>query len=242
MYIENRIRAIVKTISWRVLATLATIILVYIFVGEIEIAAAVGGLEVITKLILYYFHERIWNKVHLGKHQITPFVLWFTGLSGAGKSTIADRVYENLKKKGYKVERLDGDTVRSIFPQTGFTKKDRNTHIRRIGFLASILEKNGIIVIASFVSPYRESREFVRGQCKNYIEVFVDAPLETCEERDVKGLYAKARKGEIENFTGISDPFECPEKPEIKINTDKETIEQSQKRVLNFIQPYLDAY
>ncbi len=242
MYIENRIRAVIKTLSWRLLATLTTILLVYIFVGKVEIAAAVGGLEVITKLVLYYFHERAWNKIHLGKHHITPFVLWFTGLSGSGKSTIADKVYEHLKSRGYRVERLDGDTVRSIFPKTGYTKEDRNTHIRRIGFLASILEKNGIMVIASFVSPYKESREFVRSQCRNYIEVFVNASLQTCEKRDVKGLYKQAINGEIHNFTGVSDPFETPEKPELIINTEKETIEDSFKKVTMYIQKYLNDY
>ncbi len=223
-------------------ATLTTIILVYIIVGRIDIAAMVGGLEIITQLILYYFHKRFWNKMHLGKHQLTPFVLWFTGLSGSGKSTIADKIYEFLKRRGLKVERLDGDTVRSIFPQTGFTKEERNTHIKRIGYLASILEKNGIIVIASFVSPYNESRDFVRNLCNNFVEVFVDASLERCEERDVKGLYAKARRGEIKNFTGISDPFEVPENPEIVLNNDNESIDESFKKVNNYIEKNFNDY
>lgn len=240
MYIETRKRAIVKTISWRILATLTTAAIVYVLVGRLDIAAAAGGIEMVLKMIFYYFHERAWNKLHIGKHQVTPFVLWFTGLSGSGKSTLANQVYQRLKKKGYKVERLDGDTVRSIFPSTGFTKDARNTHIRRIGYLASILEKNGVIVIASFVSPYKESREFVRELCNNFVEVHVDASVEECEKRDVKGLYKKARAGEIKNFTGIDDPYENPENPGIYLNTDEETEERSLKKVFDHIVKYLD--
>jgi adenylylsulfate kinase len=233
---EKKSIAINKILSWRILGTIVTIILVYVFTKRTDIAVMVGCAEIALKLILYYFHEKIWNRK---QKSFTPFVLWFTGLSGAGKSTIADKVYDYLKSIDVKVERIDGDSVRSIFPQTGFTREDRNTHIRRIGYLASILEKNGIIVLASFVSPYNESRNFVRSQCKNYIEVYVNASLEKCEEREVKGLYAKARKNEINNFTGISDPFEIPENPEIILNTDKETIEESCNKIVDYMRRYL---
>ncbi len=167
------------------------------------------------------------------------FVLWFTGLSGSGKSTLADAVSRRLKRRGLRVERLDGDTVRSVFPQTGFDRASRNEHIRRIGYLASILERNGIIVIASFISPYRESRDFVRSQCKRFVEVFVDAPMEVCEERDVKGLYKKARNGEIANFTGIDDPYEAPSKPELIIRTDEESVQKSTNEIMQFIRKKL---
>lgn len=156
-----------------------------------------------------------------------PVVLWFTGLSGAGKTTLANKVHEYLVEKDIKVERLDGDTVRSIFPQTGFTKEERDNHVNRIGFLASILERNGIIVVASFISPYRDSRDFVRGLCTNFVEVYVKASLATCECRDAKGLYKKAREGQIQNFTGISDPYEPPRNPEIVIETDHQSVEES---------------
>lgn len=142
MFIESLKRAITKTLSWRLIATFTTASIVYMLVGRMDIAALAGGIEMIAKMILYYFHERIWNNIHIGKKQVEPFVLWFTGLSGSGKSTISEEVYKYLKKKKYKVEHLDGDTVRSIFPNTGFTKEDRNNHIRRIGYLALILEKN----------------------------------------------------------------------------------------------------
>jgi adenylylsulfate kinase len=241
LYIETHTRAVIKTISWRILATLTTATIVFILVGKIEIAAIAGGTEMILKIIFYYFHERIWNRIHIGKKQITPFVLWFTGLSGSGKSTLANLLYNKLVKKGYKVERLDGDTVRSIFPQTGFTREDRNSHIKRIGYLASILEKNGVIVIASFISPYKESREFVRGLCKNFIEVYVDTSIEECERRDVKGLYKKARAGEIKNFTGINDPYEIPEYPEIIVRTDDQSLKVSMEKIEECIKRFFDG-
>jgi len=183
MYRENKKRSIMKTLSWRMLATVTTILIVYFFTGKLNLSLAVGGVEVVTKIILYFFHERIWNKIHFGKKTIKPFVLWFTGLSGAGKSTLADKVYQYLNQKGIRTERLDGDVVRTIFPNTGFSKEDRDNHIQRVGFLASILEKNGVIVISAFISPYREARKFVRDQCENFIEVYVNATLETCEKK-----------------------------------------------------------
>lgn len=226
MYIESHYRAIIKTASWRILATFITGLLVYLFVGRIDIAAFVGGAEMITKLVVYYTHERIWNRFNFGKMHVEPFVLWFTGLSGSGKSTLANKLYSYIKDKGYRIERLDGDTVREIFPQTGFSKEERDSHVKRVGYIASMLEKNGVIVVSSFISPYQEARDFVRGLCKNFIEVHVSTSLEECERRDIKGLYAKARNGEIKHFTGISDPYEPPRNPEISVDTEHKTIEQ----------------
>jgi adenylylsulfate kinase len=167
------------------------------------------------------------------KHR--SFTLWFTGLPSSGKSTLADAVFARMKKSGRKVERLDGDSVRAVFPQTGFDRESRNEHIRRIGYLASILEKNGIIVIASFVSPYRESRDFVRTLCKNFIEVHVSASIDVCEERDVKGLYRRARKGEIRNFTGVDDPYEEPLRPELIVRTDIDSVRKCIQQIMNYI-------
>ena len=235
MYREVKERSIIKTLSWRVLATLTTCLLVYLFTGKLLIAASVGGIEVVVKLVLYFVHERVWDKIKFGKKANEPFVVWLTGLSGSGKSTLADRITSEVGKKGYKVERLDGDSVREIFPKTGFTKEDRDQHIKRIGFLASILERNGIIVVSSFVSPYREARGFVRGLCKNFIEVHVKASVEVCEERDTKGLYKKARSGLIKNFTGIDDPYESPESPDIVVDTANESQEESLLKILNYL-------
>jgi adenylylsulfate kinase len=159
-------------------------------------------------------------------------VVWLTGLSGSGKSTLADWVAGELVRRGHPVERLDGDSMRAFFPNTGFSKGERDAHVRRVGFLASRLEAHGITVIASFVSPYRESRDFVRGLCQRFIEVYVATPLAECERRDVKGLYAKARRGEIGEFTGISDPYEPPLVPDLTIDTSRMNVEDAGRCIL----------
>lgn len=161
------------------------------------------------------------------------FVLWFTGLSASGKSTVADAVAEKLIKRGLKIERLDGDIVRkSLTKDLGFSKEDRDENIQRVTFVAKLLSRNGVGVIASFISPYREVRKKIREETTNFVEVFVKCPLEVCEKRDPKGMYKKARAGEIKNFTGIDDPYEEPENPELVLNTDKETVEESVEKVI----------
>jgi len=159
-------------------------------------------------------------------------VIWLTGLSGSGKSTIARWVVQRLADEGVAVELLDGDAIREVFPQTGFSKAERDTHVKRVGYLASRLEFHGVTVVVSLVSPYRESRDFVRGLCREFVEVHVSAPIEECERRDVKGLYARARRGEIKNFTGIDDPYEAPERPELAIDTSRMTVEEAGAQVL----------
>ena len=161
-----------------------------------------------------------------------PAVVWLTGLSGSGKSTLSRWVADRLRADGHRVEELDGDSIRAVFPSTGFTRAERDAHVRRVGYLASRLEHHGVFVIASLVSPYRESRDFVRGLCRNFVEVHVSTPLEVCEARDVKGLYARARRGEIRNFTGIDDPYEPPSKPEVAVDTAATTVEEAGSRVL----------
>jgi len=164
------------------------------------------------------------------------FVLWFTGLSQAGKTTVANRVYDILKKKGVKLERLDGDIVRkSISADLGFTKEDRNENIRRVMRVAKLLSQNGTGIICSFISPYKKIRDEIRKEVNNFIEVFCNCPLEVCEKRDTKGLYKKARKGEIQHFTGISDPYEPPDNPEVELKTDRETIEESTTKVIDYL-------
>jgi adenylylsulfate kinase len=159
-------------------------------------------------------------------------VLWFTGLSGSGKSTIAARVHEELQRRGVEVEYIDGDALREVFPNTGFTRTEREEHLRRAGYMASRLAAHGVTVVASFVSPYRESRDFIRKLCSGFVEVYVATPLEECERRDVKGLYARARRGEIRNFTGIDDPYEPPEHPELTLDTSTLSVDQCVARVL----------
>ena len=166
---------------------------------------------------------------------MTAAVVWFTGLSGSGKSTVAEWVAAELRRGGRPVEMLDGDAMRRVFPNTGFSKAERDAHIRRVGFLASRLEHHGVTVVASFVSPYRESRDFVRGLCRNFIEVYVSTPIEECERRDVKGLYAKARRGEIQEFTGVSDPYEPPITADLVLDTSRMSVEEAGRQVLAIV-------
>jgi len=166
------------------------------------------------------------------------FVLWFTGLSGAGKTTAAKAVLAKLEKEypHQKIERLDGDVVREhLTKDLGFSKEDRQTNLGRVRFVAELLSRNNVGVLSSFISPYKEDRDIIRKQTTNFIEVFVNAPLEVCEKRDVKGLYQKAREGKIQAFTGISDPYETPENPEIELHTDLEEIEQSAEKVVQYL-------
>lgn len=159
--------------------------------------------------------------------------VWFTGLSGSGKSTIARAVEAALRARGAKVEVLDGDVVRTNLSKgLGFSKEDRDTNVRRIAFVAELLARNGVVAITAAISPYREIRREARAMNARFIEVFVDAPLDVCEARDVKGLYAKARRGEIAQFTGIDDAYEPPERAEIVCRTADETVEQSAAKVL----------
>ncbi len=165
------------------------------------------------------------------------FTLWMTGLSGAGKTTIAKLLEEKLHARGVKIERLDGDVVRqSLTRDLGFTKEDRDKNIERVTFVAKLLSRNDVGVVASFISPYQEVRDMVREETTNFIEVFVHAPLEVCAERDVKGLYAKAFAGEIENFTGVSDPYEEPENAELVIRTHEQTPEESAGVIIAYLE------
>ncbi len=159
--------------------------------------------------------------------------LWFTGLSGSGKSTIASNVEAVLKDQGLKVEVLDGDEVRTHLSKgLGFSKEDRDTNIRRIAYVAKLLTRNGVLAITAAISPYREIRDEARENIGDFVEVFVKCPLDTLVARDVKGLYEKAIKGEIANFTGVSDPYEEPLNPDVLVETDKESIEESVAKVL----------
>lgn len=146
-------------------------------------------------------------------------VIWMTGLSGSGKSTIAGCLVDELLRRGHAVEHLDGDILRQMFPSTGFSREARDEHIRRVGYLAALLAKHGVIVVVSLISPYQDSRDFARRLAPAFLEVYVSTPIEECERRDVKGLYAKARRGELRQFTGVDDPYEPPTQPEITIDT-----------------------
>jgi adenylylsulfate kinase len=162
------------------------------------------------------------------------FTLWFTGLSGAGKTTVSEIVEKELRRRIDSVEVLDGDIVRTNLSKgLGFSRADRDTNVLRIGFVANLLTRNGVAVIVSAISPYKEARDQVRREIGDgFIEVFVSCPVEVCAERDVKGLYKKAFAGEITGFTGISDPYEPPAAPELTLRTDEEEPEESARRVI----------
>jgi len=167
------------------------------------------------------------------------FTLWFTGLSGAGKTTIADIVEHELRERERRVEVLDGDIVRTNLSKgLSFSREDRNVNVLRIGFVANLLTRNGVGVIVSAISPYKEARDQVRRRIIDFVEVFVDAPLEVCAERDVKGLYKKAYSGEIKAFTGVSDPYEPPAAPDLVLKTDEEEPQESARKVLEKLEFY----
>jgi adenylylsulfate kinase len=173
----------------------------------------------------------------MSKEQSKGVTIWLTGLPCSGKTTIANSLSKILKEKGYKVEVLDGDVIREYISKgLGFSREDRFENIRRVSFVAKLLTRNDVITIVAVISPYREMRKMAREMIgENFIEVFVNAPLEVCEKRDVKGMYKKAREGLIKNFTGIDDPYEPPENPDIEIRTDILTVPECVAKILNFL-------
>jgi adenylyl-sulfate kinase len=235
----------------------------------------IGAAEVVTKMTLYYFHERIWYRVNFGldrknerKERIKrsenvakniftqsfkidqekrkglleqkSVLVWFTGLSGSGKSTMANLLESELHASGFKTYILDGDNIRKgLCADLSFTDQDRIENIRRIGEVSKLFLDSGIVVLSAFVSPFQSDRDQVKNLVgsENFIEVFVDCPLEVCEERDVKGLYKKARNGEIKNFTGINSPFEIPDNPDIVLKTAVENPKDLLNKLLEIIEP-----
>lgn len=238
MYKETNLRSIGKGVSWRVFATTTTIIIVYMFFGRLDLAIAAGILETVAKIALYWAHERAWVKIKWGRKKIEPFNLWFTGLPLSGKTTIADAVFKELEKLDIPLERLDSKDIRDVVPNIGFSREDRNRHMYRVGHLIKTLQHNSISTVASFVSPYKESRKAIRDMVKNNIVVYIKADIETCKKRDYKGVYAKALQGEIENFTGISDTYEEPQHAEITIDTDEINVEEATKTIIKYIKTH----
>lgn len=273
--INSKKRHLAKTITWRIIGTFDTIILAWIISGDPATGLKIGGAEVVTKMILYYFHERVWYKVNFGlrrskernnfnaytdkvsenivhqdfninnsKRQLlmsqVPLLVWFTGLSGSGKSTMANMLESELHDRGYKTYILDGDNIRQgLCNDLTFTEKDRKENIRRVGEVSKLFIDSGVIVLSAFVSPFAKDRAHVKsviGSSK-FVEVFVDCPIEVCEQRDVKGLYKMAREGKIKNFTGVSSPFENPEKPDLILKTAEVDSKILLSDLLNFIEP-----
>src|SRR5437763_3557163 len=172
------------------------------------------------------------------------FTIWFTGLSGAGKSTLSEAIEERLKARGRNVEILDGDIVRTHLSKgLGFSREDRDTNIRRIAFVCNLLSRNGVICISAAIAPYSEARAWARREIGNFVEVYVKCPIDVCRQRDVKGLYKLADEGKIKGFTGVDDPYEEPDHPELVVETDKETVEESVSRIISKLEElgYLES-
>ena len=235
MYKETNTRSIAKGISWRVIATTTTIAIVYFFFDRLDLAIAAGMIETLLKVGLYWLHERAWFKVRWGRERIEPFNLWFTGLPLSGKTTIANRVYEELLKLDIPLERLDSKEIRDVVPNIGFSREDRNRHMKRIGHLIKTLQNNAISTVASFVSPYTESRKTIRHMVKNTVVVYIKATPQSCQARDYKGVYAKALRGELPYFSGVNDPYEEPQHAEIIIDTDRLSVEEATEQIVTYI-------
>lgn len=235
MYKETNKRSITKGISWRVVATTTTIAIVYFFFDRLDLAIAAGIIETVLKVGLYWIHERVWFKVQWGRKKIEPFNLWFTGLPLSGKTTIADKVYEELQKLHIPLERIDSKDIRELIPDIGYSREDRSRHIHRIGNLIKTLQNNSVSSVASFVSPYQENRKVIREMVKNNVMVYVKADIETCKQRDYKGAYVKAMSGEYQNFSGVNDVYEEPQHAEIVIDTDKLSIDEAVDIIVKYM-------
>jgi len=238
MYRETNKRSIIKGISWRIVATTTTIAIVYVFFERLDLAIAAGLIETVLKVALYWGHEKIWQKIHWGKKRIEPFNLWFTGLPLSGKSTIADKVYEDLEKMHIPIERIDSKDIRELVPNIGYSREDRNRHMLRIAHLIKTLQNNSISTVASFVSPYRESRKAIRKMVKNNIVVYVKADIATCKQRDYKGVYEKALRGELQNFSGINDIYEEPRCAEIVIDTESMSADEAAQQIVKYVKKH----
>ncbi len=264
-------RHLLKTVSWRIVGTIDTVLLGWFITGEINTGAKIGGLELFTKMALYFVHERAWyktkfgipsrvkkaekvkaeNKANLFKQHgfITrqereslnghpAFTIWLTGLSGAGKSSIATELDSWFYSNGIRSYVVDGDNTRlGINSDLSFSKEDRGENIRRVAEICKLLNEAGTIAIASFISPFAEGRlkakNIIGGSL--FIETFVDADIDVCRERDVKGLYKLAEQGKIKDFTGVSSPYEKPDAPAIHLHAGTETVEACMNQVITYL-------
>lgn len=237
--IETQKRKILKSISWKFLGIIVISIVTYLATGDLKTVGITALLYHSIMMVLFYAHESSWQYLKWGKSR--GVFIQMTGLSGAGKTTTARLVQQRLRKKGYQVEVIDGDEYRSsLCSDLGFSKEDRNENIRRLSFVAKVLARNNVISIISAINPYEEIRKEIKDKHGDVKCVYVKCDLEELKTRDTKGLYRKALLPEghpdrIENFTGISDPFEEPKNPDLVIQTDDEDIEDSVKKLENFI-------
>jgi len=231
--IDSKQRSFWKAITWRVFAIVLLAVVTFFTIDDIKIASLITLCYHGVQVLMFFLHERLWNYIKWGKTK--GMFIQMTGLSGAGKTTLAKEVGLNLQAKGFKVEIIDGDEYRTgLCSDLGFSKEDRNTNIRRLGFVGKVLSRNNVITIMSAINPYDNIRKELEETC-GAKTVFIKCPIEKCVEKDVKGLYAKALSGEIKNFTGISDPFEEPEAPDLIIDTSLFTIQECVIKLEAFI-------
>jgi len=223
----------VGLLTWKALIYRIISITIFSLLFGYKFALCAGLLS----LIIYYIYDCIFHKIFRLSND-KGFVLWFTGLPCSGKSTIADEIAIELKKRGIKVERLDGDIVRKgkLSNDLGFSKDDRDKNINRITFVSRVLSRNEVAVLASFVSPYEKTRQKIRENVTNFVEIYVDASVGECVKRDVKGMWKLAKEGKIKGFTGYDDPYEIPQNPELICDTVEESLKESTNKVLSYLE------
>lgn len=221
---------ILKAVIYRLYSSLITFIISFILTQNLVISLTIGILDSIIKIFSYYIFEVLWVK--FTGFNASPAVIFLTGLSGSGKTTIAKQLMKALQQKGVVPVLLDGDEIRNVIKQTGFDEQSRKNHNLNVGYMASLLEAQGNFVIVSLISPYADTRDAIRKMCKNFKEVYVSTDIDTCIKRDAKGLYAKAIRGEIKDFTGISAPYFPPIHPEVNVDTSKISVQESVYKIL----------
>jgi len=224
-----------KSVIYRLYAFIITFVVAFIVTGNIELSATIGVIENTFKILTYYWFDILWDKFTKTKYRTS--LIWLTGLSGSGKTTIAKAMLAKLQSEGHSAMILDGDEIRDIFKNNGFDKEARIKHNQDVGKMAVYLQSQGIIPIVSLISPYAEARDYVRSISKDFTEIYVNTPLSVCEERDVKGLYKKVRNGEIKDFTGVhaSAPYEAPKNPDISLTTEGFSVDDCVNLVLKHI-------
>lgn len=220
---------LIKAVAYRFYSSLITFLIAYIFTKNWVASISIGIIDSLVKIFSYYFFDEMWTK--FTGFTTKPAVIFLTGLSGSGKTTIAKALVEKYKKKGVVPVLLDGDEIRKVIHQTGFDEESRKKHNLNVGYMASLLESQGTVVIVSLISPYKDTRNEIRAMCKKFIEVYVSTDINVCIQRDPKGLYAKALAGDIKDFTGISAPYYAPDNAELVLDTNVLSIEDCTDKI-----------
>jgi adenylylsulfate kinase len=223
---------IFKSIVYRFYSSSITVCVAFYLTGSFKKALSIGILDSMFKILSYYFFDSVWYK--LVGFKAKPSVIWLTGLSGSGKTTIAKSLMEKFKAKAVVPVMLDGDEIRHAIHQTGYDRESRRKHNLNVGFIASLFEKQGNVVIVALISPYDDVRNEIRAMCGNFVEVYVSTDLQVCIDRDAKGLYKRALAGELENFTGISGDYFPPLNPEVIVDTSTMSIKECTVKVFDF--------